>query len=320
MNPYDELVLTSNPVAYLPLDGRPTDLTKGHVPTITGSPGTTVLPNGDAAYSFNGITDYIEVPTADDLSVATTGQFCVEAWVRPDVLQFTHEDPDGYVYILGKGVASQDEWAFRMYSLLTPGEDPPRPNRVSFYVWELAGGEGSGSYFQDPITAQTWMYLVATVDLTVTPQYPLGGWRSTGMASSGRPLVSNSSKLFPRTGPHQCGSGPETARTSSRARSAKWLFTTACSHRTRSRPESPQCPREPMRPEGASRPLNNIQVEAERVAVEAEFVLVVQGSAMISARHWRRRRPQLEAAPRCARLPKGERCQSQCRAIKRRTR
>ena len=94
--------------------------------------------------------------------------------MRPDVLQFTHEDPDGYVYILGKGVASEDEWAFRMYSLLTPGEDPARPNRVSFYVWELAGGEGSGSYFQDAITAQTWMYLVSTVDLTVTPQYPLG--------------------------------------------------------------------------------------------------------------------------------------------------
>jgi hypothetical protein len=174
MNPYDELVLTSKPVAYLPLDGRPTDLTNGHIPTITGSPGTTVLPNGDAAYSFNGITDYIEIPTANDLSIATTGRFCVEAWVRPDVLQFTHEDPDGYVYILGKGVASEDEWAFRMYSLLTPGEDPARPNRVSFYVWELAGGEGSGSYFQDPITAQTWMYLVAAVDLTVTTQYPLG--------------------------------------------------------------------------------------------------------------------------------------------------
>jgi hypothetical protein len=61
-----------------------------------------------------------------------------------------------------------------MYSFVTPGENPPRPNRVSFYVWELAGGEGSGSYFQDPITAQTWMYLVATVDLTVTPKYPLG--------------------------------------------------------------------------------------------------------------------------------------------------
>src|ERR1700691_4364613 len=100
MNAYDQLVLTSEPVAYLPLDGRPTDLTNRHVPTITGSPGTAVLPNGDAAYTFNGITDYVEVPDSDDLSIVTTRQFCVEAWVRPDVLQFTHEDPDGYVYIL----------------------------------------------------------------------------------------------------------------------------------------------------------------------------------------------------------------------------
>jgi hypothetical protein len=174
MSDYDELVLTSKPVAYLPLDGRPTDLAKQHTPTITGSPGTTLLPNGDAAYTFNGITDYIEVPAADDLSIDTTGTFCVEAWVRPDVLQFTHEDPTGYVYILGKGVPSQDEWAFRMYSLLTPGEDPPRPNRVSFYVWNLSGGEGSGSYFPGPRTAHNWMYLVATVDLTPTSEYPLG--------------------------------------------------------------------------------------------------------------------------------------------------
>jgi Concanavalin A-like lectin/glucanases superfamily len=171
---YDQLILAASPIAFLPLDGRPTDLTDRHIPTITGSPGSTVLPNGDAAYTFDGVTDYIEIPTADDLSIVTTGQFSVEAWVRPDVLQFTHEDATGYVYVLGKGVADEDEWALRMYSFVTPGQNPQRPNRISFYVWNLTGGDGSGSYFQDVITARTWMYIVATVDLTATSEYPLG--------------------------------------------------------------------------------------------------------------------------------------------------
>ena len=80
MNPYDELILTSDPVAYLPLDGRPTDLTGRHVPTITGSPGTTVLPNGDAAYSFNGLC---RVPNYAEDRRRSGGLTCSSVvWVR----------------------------------------------------------------------------------------------------------------------------------------------------------------------------------------------------------------------------------------------
>jgi hypothetical protein len=61
-----------------------------------------------------------------------------------------------------------------MYSFVTPGEAPARPNRISFYVWNLSGGEGSGSYFQDVLAARTWIYIVATVDVTATLEYPQG--------------------------------------------------------------------------------------------------------------------------------------------------
>src|ERR1700693_3826170 len=56
----------------------------------------------------------------------------------------------GYVHWLGKGEVGQPEWVFRMYNQSTTG-DPPRPNRISFYVFNAGGGEGIGSYFQEPV-------------------------------------------------------------------------------------------------------------------------------------------------------------------------
>ena len=64
-----------------------------------------------------------------------------------DTLQFAHEQGTGYVYILGKGTSDKQEYALRMYSNEN-SEVPPRPNRVSAYVFNLSGGLGSGAYFQ----------------------------------------------------------------------------------------------------------------------------------------------------------------------------
>lgn len=76
--------------------------------------------------------------------------------MRPDTLQFPRVQGSGYVYILGKGTAGKQEYALRMYSY-SNSENPPRPSRVSAYVFNLAGGEGSGAYFQDPVRPGTWM-------------------------------------------------------------------------------------------------------------------------------------------------------------------
>lgn len=138
----------------------------------------TALPNGDVAYQFNG-RNWLEVSDADDLSPATTKTFTLEAWVRPDVLDFTYgERNTGYVYVLGKGPSW--EYAMRMYSTATPQESTNRKNRVSFYGWSPSGGEGSGAYFQDELVVGQWMHVVCIFDLNARSGYPLGSveiWR-----------------------------------------------------------------------------------------------------------------------------------------------
>ena len=51
----------------------------------------------------------------------------------------------------------------RMYSA-TNTEVPERPNRISGYVWNLAGGLGSGAYFQDPVKVNQWIMVTLVLD------------------------------------------------------------------------------------------------------------------------------------------------------------
>lgn len=132
------------------------------------------LPNGERASIFDGKSTYIEVGSAPDLSVPTTGVLTIEAWMRPDVLDFAHAEGDGYVHWLGKGMSGAHEYALRMYSATT-SSDPPRPQRVSAYAFNLSGGLGSGSYFQDPIAAGQWLHVVAVINsVASSATYPRG--------------------------------------------------------------------------------------------------------------------------------------------------
>jgi Concanavalin A-like lectin/glucanases superfamily len=178
---YDRQVLSLGPVAYLtmsnPQSRAEPDLSgHGHTGTYFPPgdlPGTVPLPNGDPAANFDGQGQYLQVPSAAELSIPHTGCLTVEAWIRPGTLQFTREQGSGYVYILGKGVTGRQEYAMRMYSR-TNEEHPPRPNRISAYVWNLWGGEGSGSYFQDPVTMGQWIMVAFVVDSRPSPAWPQG--------------------------------------------------------------------------------------------------------------------------------------------------
>jgi hypothetical protein len=113
---------------------------------------------------FNGTkNDYIEIPSSGDFSVATTGSLTVSAWMRPDVLTFPIAESTGYVHWLGKGEAGQQEWTFRMYNFRTQ-DQPSRRNRISFYVFNLDGHLGVGSYFQDPVIQGEWIHVVGIAD------------------------------------------------------------------------------------------------------------------------------------------------------------
>jgi hypothetical protein len=178
---YDRQVLSLGPAAYLTLGNA----ASGSAPDLSGNsldgtyfprgnpPAAATLPNGDPAAKFDGLGQYLQVPSAPQLSVPHTGCLTVEAWVRPDTRQFPREQGSGYAYILGKGTAEEQEYALRMYSY-SNSENPPRPNRVSAYVFNLAGGQGSGAYFQDPVQPGTWMMVTFAVDSRPSAAWPKG--------------------------------------------------------------------------------------------------------------------------------------------------
>jgi hypothetical protein len=178
---YDHRVLSLSPVMYLPLGNATSGIARdlsGH--SLDGTylprgdpPASTTLPNGDTAARFDGLGQYLQVPSVPQLSVPRTGCLTVEAWARPDTLQFPREQGSGYAYILGKGTAGKQEYALRMYSY-SNSESPPRPNRVSAYAFNLAGGEGSGAYFQDPVRPGTWMMVTFVVDSRPSAAWPKG--------------------------------------------------------------------------------------------------------------------------------------------------
>ena len=114
----------------------------------------------NTAVKFDGSGGFIEILNHPSFSQPTSGNgFTVEAWMRPDVLDFSGEGEDGYVHWLGKGEASQMEWAFRFYP-----KKSSRPNRISAYIFNPGPGLGSGAYVEEEIKVGKWIHLVATFD------------------------------------------------------------------------------------------------------------------------------------------------------------
>jgi Concanavalin A-like lectin/glucanases superfamily len=122
---------------------------------------------------FDGQDDFIEIQDAAAFSLAATGQLTVSAWIRPDVLNFPTFEGTGYVHWMGKGEPGRHEWVFRMYNKNTT-DNPPRPNRISFYLFNPGGGEGIGSHVQEPVQAGEWIHIVGVADETTTAIYKNG--------------------------------------------------------------------------------------------------------------------------------------------------
>jgi len=132
---------------------------------------------GDIYLRFNGIDNYVEIPSSDDFSVSTSGELTVSAWLRPDVLNFSSWESTGYVHWMGKGETGQHEWVFCMYNGAETTETPERPNRISFYVFNPEGGLGVGSFFQDPIKKGHWIHVVGVAGSAQTYMYRDGLYR-----------------------------------------------------------------------------------------------------------------------------------------------
>lgn len=117
---------------------------------------------GDANTSvkLNGHDAYAEVPNNAHFSQPASGRgMTVEAWLRPDLLIFDGETREHYVHWLGKGEQGNFEWGMRFYS-----RHSPRPNRISAYIWNPAGGLGAGAYFEDEVKRGEWIHVAACYD------------------------------------------------------------------------------------------------------------------------------------------------------------
>jgi hypothetical protein len=174
---YDSVVLADDPVAYWRMDGAATGRERdasnhGLIGSYSGRRTQTTLPNGEPAADFDGATGYLTVGDDAALSPATTGQITLEAWIRPDALQFPNDQGTGYVHWMGKGEPNQHEYVARMYSKTN---DENRPNRVSGYAFNPAGNRGAGSFLQDPVTTGDWIHYALVINTEArSTEFPNG--------------------------------------------------------------------------------------------------------------------------------------------------
>jgi hypothetical protein len=203
---YDREVLADRPVLFLTM-GHAESTTEtdqsGHENSGAYFPRdhiakATVMPNGDGAAAFDGYKQYLEVRDHDSLSIPTTGYLTFEAWIRPDVLDFPVVHSDDYVHWAGKGESGEHEYVFRMYSL---NNDVERPQRISCYAYNLGGGLGAGSAFQEPVAVGEWVHVTAVYNTKeLSPVNPTGFTRiyKNGELRDTSPLLDY--QIIPRNG------------------------------------------------------------------------------------------------------------------------
>jgi hypothetical protein len=167
---YNQVIFSDHPVAFWnvnPTGSAESDLT-GNDNTGTyqgGSPTIGTMPNGESVAVFNGSTEYLGIPSNVSFSIPTTGNLTWEMWIQPTVLNFPNSiQPDGYVNLMGKCVSHPNtglcEWEARVYDTTT---SQGRCNRLSAYVFNINGGEGSGADWQPLcglMQAGNWLHVV----------------------------------------------------------------------------------------------------------------------------------------------------------------
>jgi hypothetical protein len=120
----------------------------------------------------DGFTTYAEIANSPEFSLATTGALTISAWIKPAVHTFPSSESSGYVHWMGKGESNSQEWVFRIYS---KRNDERRHNRISFYVFNPAGGEGIGSHFDnEDLTPGNWIHVTGVADAQRTYIYKDG--------------------------------------------------------------------------------------------------------------------------------------------------
>ncbi|HEX2862915.1 MAG TPA: LamG-like jellyroll fold domain-containing protein, partial [Lacunisphaera sp.] len=188
------VIPTAGLISNFEFNGNANDLVANRGGTVYGATlGQDRFGRANNAYVFDGLTQYLEIPDADDFSASTTGELTITVWMRPDALVFPVQQGSGYVHWMGKGGAGQHEWTFRMYGT---GNSENRENRTSFYLFNAGGLEGAGSYVQEPVTVGGWNHYVAVVNVaadTIT-------WYKNGVQKDQDPFFNSIYNVTPVNG------------------------------------------------------------------------------------------------------------------------
>ena len=159
---YDKTILLDQPTLFLPLAdaGRAMQETDRMHADREGTYHHAVsparMPNGDGAAGFDGLGSYFEFPDAPDLSVIENRHSHHRGVAAPGCADLPDAGRQRLSSLDGKGElgdgATPDrmEWAARIYGANNT-DIPWRENRISGYAYNMEGGRGIGSYFQDDI-------------------------------------------------------------------------------------------------------------------------------------------------------------------------
>ncbi|MEM3696201.1 MAG: LamG domain-containing protein [Candidatus Bathyarchaeia archaeon] len=115
--------------------------------------------SGKALY-LDGINDYIGIPDEPEFSIVNNPNgMTISFWICPATVSYPTAK-DGRIRFLGKGdETNEHEWCFVIYN-----NESERPNRISFYIHNPEGGLGNGTYFQEPISVNEWIFITAVID------------------------------------------------------------------------------------------------------------------------------------------------------------
>ena len=137
-------------------------------------------PFNDGAFEFKG-NNTINIIDRDELSPSTSGAFSVSFWIKPSTFNF-----DGNVFDhvcecavhpvskYSSFLGNNREWYFRIYNGSAVDGGTNRPKRISFYVFNLTGSLGAGSYFQEDLNESEWIHVIGVMNGTHTFIYKNG--------------------------------------------------------------------------------------------------------------------------------------------------
>jgi len=110
-----------------------------------------LTPVNDTWINFNGNNSNMTIPDNDAYSIPTTGKLAISFWMYNNFSFPGQGAEDEYINFFQKKDyqgGNHLEWEFRMENE-TGNDTDLRPCRVSFYIFNITGGEGAGAYIQN---------------------------------------------------------------------------------------------------------------------------------------------------------------------------